>query len=623
LDGDFRISEWLVSPSLNQISRNGSSARVEPKAMRVLVYLAEHVGVVSKEQLISAVWPDVFVSDDVLPGCISVLRKALSDDARRPKIIETIHKGGYRLLVPVEPVSRNGHQHPEPAVMNDPWWRRVLSNRLVTGVSIVAMAGVLVAAFALRPSPHRYDSVAVLPFVDSSNGPVTQYLSDGIAEQVVNNLSQISTLQVMAWTTVSRYRQPQLDVRKAGDELGVKAVLTGRLTRDGDRVALLTELVDVNSGSQLWGKEYDRNISDIPELQHQLSQDIASNLRVRLSGSEQEKIQRHYTPSPAAYELYLKGRFYWEKRTKQGLEQGIDYFQQALRSDPDYALAYAGLADSYALLDDWGETSPRDSFPKARAAAQKAIALDSSLAEAHVSLAMVREAYDWDWASAEQEFKTAIALNPNYATAHQWYGLFLASMGRFPEAEAEVRRARKLEPFSAIVNMALPEVYEWERRYDDAINEYKKIIALDPGFAGTYGNLAYVYEKKGMFEESLNIMQRKELSGSDQGHAARMRRAFVRSGYRGLLREELHEELENLAKGKYTNSLGIAASYADLGDESHTLEWLEKGYEERSSKMQYLAVDPQFDSIRSNPRFQYWIGVLGLPNIKLAAPVDR
>jgi tetratricopeptide (TPR) repeat protein len=231
----------------------------------------------------------------------------------------------------------------------------------------------------------------------------------------------------------------------------------------------------------------------------------------------------------------------------------------------------------------------------------------------------VRQAYDWDWVGAEQEFKRAIELNPNYATAHQWYGLFLASMGNFPEAEAEVRHARELEPYSSIINMALPEVYTWERRYDDAIVEYTKLLALDPAFAGTYGNLAYVYEKKQMYAQSLEV-SRKGFALAYPSHMARMQRAYANGGFPAFLREGLKEDLQDRAKGKYVNSLGIAASYAELGDEAHALEWLEKGYEEHSSKMQYLAIDPQFDTLRSNPRFQYWLDVLGLPKLKLAEP---
>jgi TolB-like protein/DNA-binding winged helix-turn-helix (wHTH) protein/Tfp pilus assembly protein PilF len=619
LDSAFRIGEWLVTPSRNQISRNGTSARVEPKAMRVLVYLAEHPGVVSKEELISAGWPDVFVSDDVLPGCISALRKVLNDDARRPRIIETIHKSGYRLLVLAERLNGNGASAAgEPANGDAPLRQRSLALRVAIILAVVAIAVILVAAFA-RSSRQHYDSVAVLPFTDAAHDSAMQYLSDGIAEQVINDLSQLSTLRVMAWTSVSRYRQPQMDVRAAGRELGVNAVLTGSLSREGDRVVLQTELVDVNRGSQLWGRQYERGISDVPGLQQQLSQDIASNLRVRLTGSEQEKIQRRYNAPPAAYELYLKGRFFWDKRTKKGLDQAIDYFQQAIQADPNYALAYAGLADSYALLDDWGETAPRDSFPKARLAAQKAIALDDSLAEAHVSLAMVRQAYDWDWVSAEQEFKRAIELNPNYATAHQWYGLYLASFGRFSEAEAEVRRAKNLDPLSPIVNMALPEVYTWEHRDDEAIAEYKKIIALDPAFAGAYGNLSFLYERKQMYAQALELEQHGSDLIGEHEFFVKLQKIYAASGYAAMLRESLKKELADRAGGKYRNPVGIASNYAQLGDEAHMLEWLEKGYQEHSSGMQYLAVDVQFDAMRSNPRYQYWLGVLGLPT-KLNPP---
>lgn len=613
MDADFRIGEFLVSPALNQISRNGTSARIEPKAMRVLVYLAEHPGVVSKEQLISAVWPDVFVSEDVLPGCVSALRKTLNDSARQPRFIETIHKGGYRLLVPVERVNGNGAAHvvPEPFKIAEPRGR---TRRLAIAIAVILTASVLIAAFAWPR--HQYDSVAVLPFTDASADSATQYLSDGIAEQVVNDLSQVSTLRVMAWATVCRYHQHDMDVRAVGRQFGVKAILSGTLLRDGDRLVLRTELIDVTRGSQLWGKQYDANAADAPKLQQQISQDIASNLRVRLTESEQERIQRHYSASPAAYELYLKGRFFWDKRTKQGLSQAIDYFQQAIKADPDYALAYAGLADSYALLDDWGDTAPRDSFPKARAAAERAIALDDSLAEAHASLAMVREAYDWDWIGAEQEFKRAIELNPNYATAHQWYGLFLASMGHFTEAEAEVRRARELDPLSPIVNMALPEVYTWEHREDDAIAEYKKIVIMDPAFCGAHGNLAYLYERKRMYAEALEEQQRNSALAGDSDFMRKLQKIYATSGYEAMLREELMKELEDRAQGKYGKALGIASYYAMLGDEAHALEWIEKGYEERSSGMQYLAIDPQFDAIRSNPKYQYWLGVLNLSAVK-------
>ena len=612
VQGDFKIGDWLVSPAVNFISSNGGGTRVEPKAMQVLVYLSEHPGVVSKDQLISAVWPDVFVSDDVLPGCISMLRKAFKDNARRPRFIETIHKSGYRLLLPAEPVSTNGHELASQAFVPHSPWQRIRTRLVPFLVVAMVLLSITVAGILRLRSRTSHDSLAVLPFSNPDNDSRSQYLSDGIAEQVVDDLSQIQTLKVMAWTTVSHYRQPQLDVRRVGSDLKVKAVLTSRLLRDGNRVVVQTELVDVASGSQLWGQRYERTMADLSDLQRQLSQDIATNLRVRLTGNEHQKILHPSSASPEAYELYLKGRFFWGQRTKVSLQQGINYFEQAIHSDPNFALAYAGLADSYNLLDDWGKTAPRDSFPKARAAAEKAIALDDSLAEARVSLAMVRASYDWDWNGAEQEFRRAIALNPNYATAHQWYGLLLASLGRFPEAEAEVIRAQQLEPLSPIINMAVAEVFTWERRYDDAIAEYKRIIVLDPSFSGAYGNLAEVYALKHMYADTLSLWKQKCALTGEMEFARDLDRSYARSGYLGILRAELNYDLAARSSGEYSNPVGIAEAYAALGDTPHALEWLQKAYEEHSSGMQFLNTDARFDSLRADPRFQYWLNVLAL-----------
>jgi TolB-like protein/Tfp pilus assembly protein PilF len=475
------------------------------------------------------------------------------------------------------------------------------------------VVAVLVTAFTRVPSRTRYDSAAVLPFVNGAGDAETEYLSEGIAEEVVNDLSQLRNVRVMAWTTVTRYSQRQFDVRTVGRDLGVKAVLSGRLIRHGNRIVLNTELIDVQSGSQLWGKQYERVVSDMPALREQLSEDIAGNLRVRLSGDEQHRIQRTYNPSPAAYELYLKGRFFWNRRTKQGLQQGIAYFEQAISADPGYAPAYAGLADCYNLLDDWGETAPRDSFPKAKAAAEKAIALDDSLAEAHVSLAMVRSAYEWDWSGAEQEFRRALQLNPKYPTAHQWYGMFLAGLGRFSEAEAEVNRAQQLDPLSPIINMAVAEVYEWERLHDKAIEQYKKVIALDPSFFGAHGNVAQIYARKRMDAEAVSELQQKWALYGDSSFAQVLERVYATSGYSAMIREELNRMLQNIAKGQYADPVGIAECYAELGDAPHAFQWLQKGYEEHSSSMQFLMVTQGFDPIRSSSQFQYWRNIIGLP----------
>jgi TolB-like protein/DNA-binding winged helix-turn-helix (wHTH) protein len=609
LAGDFKVGDWLVSPALNQISGSGKSSRVEPKAMQVLVHLAGNPGVVNKDQLISAVWPDVFVSDDVLPGCVSALRKAFNDSARNPQVIGTIHKGGYRLLQPVEWL--NGHRSdqrsaPQAAVKPSGKWRSTI---LALGL-LAVLCFTFVAWTYSRP---KYDSIAVLPFVNAGNDPDSAYLSDGIAEGVINDLSEVPQLKVMAWTTVSRDRNAQTDVRGIGRQLGVKSVLTGRLLRQGDHVVIQTELVDVKTGSQLWGQQYDRRIADILSLQEQLSEDIGAKLRVRLTGTEQKKILSRYSASPEAYQLYLKGRFFWNKRNKEGLVRAIDYFQRAIAIDPRYAVAYAGLADCYNLLDDWGTTRPRDSFPQARAAAEKALALDDSLAEAHTSLAMVRESYEWDWVGAEQEFKRAIELNPNYPTAHQWYGMFLVSLHRFSEAEAEVKRAEQLDPLSPIIAMGVGEIYAWERRYDEAIAQYRKVLDLDPSFAGAWSNLAVVYGHKQMYPEAVAALCQSWILMGEPEMAASVREAYARAGYPAVMRLELDRALRLREHGQWAEPIAIAEVYAYLGDTPNALKWVEKGYEEHSSSMQYLTVSAEFDGLKSTQEFQYWLKTLGLP----------
>jgi TolB-like protein/DNA-binding winged helix-turn-helix (wHTH) protein/Tfp pilus assembly protein PilF len=611
---DFRVGEWLVSPTLNQISGTAKSTRVEPKVMQVLLYLAQNPGVASKERLISAVWPGVFVSDDVLPGCISALRKAFNENARNPQIVETIHKGGYRLLLPVEWCNGN---HVGGSVAQSTPPVHALSLKSYRPFIIGATALLVIFCSTLLAwinSRSRYDSVAVLPFINLGNDVSAAYLSDGIAEGVINDLSAIPELKTMAWTTVSRYRDPQPDLRKLGRELGVKSVLVGRLLRQGDRLMVQTELVDVASGSQLWGEQYGRNVADSFNLQQQLSRDIVANLRVRFTGAAQKKMLSHYTPPPQAYELYLKGRYFWNQRSKGGLLRAIESFEGAIKIDPKYAVAYAGLADSYNLLDDWGTTLPRESFPKARAAAEKALQLDESLAEAHTSLAMVRESYDWDWAGAEQEYKRAIELDPNYATAHEWYGMHLAAMQRFPEAEAQVKQAQQLDPLSPIITTAVGEVYSFEGRYDDAIVWYRKALELNPAFCGAYGNLADAYESKNMYPEAVKTLVQMLIVSGEVQFAASIQKAYSRSGYRGVLQQELVQDLKEQAGGQYKSPVGIASTYALLGNNDKALKYLAKGYEQHSSSMQYLNVGHGFDQLRPTPQFQYWSGVLGLPS---------
>jgi TolB-like protein/DNA-binding winged helix-turn-helix (wHTH) protein/tetratricopeptide (TPR) repeat protein len=610
VEGDFKIGEWLVSPALNQISTNGKKNRVEPKAMQVLLQLAKAGGVVNKERLISAVWPDVFVSDDVLPGCVASLRRAFDDSARNPQVIETIPKSGYRILLPVE-WSNGNSATPSTAIL--PPARKV--NRM-WGLIVVAVVGCIVAALATWGlALHRsYESVAILPLVNATADPETQYLSDGISESVIDDLSQATALRVMAWTTVSRYRSAPSDIRDLGRQLGVNAVFTGRLRRQGDRLVVQTELTDAATGRHLWGKQYDSPISDLLGLQGQLAEDIATNLRVHLTGADERKIVSHYRASPEAYQLYLKGRLFWNERNRESLLKAIYYFEQAIKIDPKYALAYSGLADSYNLLDDWGSTPPRDSFPKARDAAEKALSLDDSLAEAHTSLAQFHGSYEWNWKEAEREYRRAIELNPNYATAHQWYAMFLCTQGRFREAEEESQRAYRLDPLAPPIAMTVAEVLDYQGRYDEAIAQYKKLVEVSPNFTGGWGNLSHAYEEKGMYQEAIDAAKKEAVLSGQPEVSVTLEQAFHTGGHTAVVRAMVNYELQHRREGKYASAMSIAAEYAQLGDADNAFRWIEEAYKDHSSSLPYIAVHSEFKGIRNDPRFRYWLQTLGLPD---------
>lgn len=606
---EFKVGEFRVAVKLNRISQNGHTTRVEPKVMQVLTCLAERPGeVVSKDVLMQTVWAETHVTDDVLTGCISTLRKVFRDSAREPNFIETIPKGGYRLIAPVHFANGNGSAA-AVAISEPPTAKRQPLMWIVAFAALlIVAAGAWLWGRAHRPA---IDSVAILPFA-SSNAD-NEYLSDGISESIIDSISQLPNLRVMSWSAVSRYKAPAADVLKIGRDLGVSAVLTGQILQRDDHVLIQTELVDLRSGTQLWGEQYDRKSSDLIPMQQDIARQISEKLRLRLTGDDQKKLSKQYTADPEAYRLYLKGRYFWNKRSQDGMKKAIEYFQQAIDRDPTYALAYAGLADSYDLLDDWGTTPPRESFPKAREAALKALELDDSLAEARTSLAFVEDNYDWNFAASEKEYQRAIALNPNYATAHQWYAMHLVAFGRFPEAEAEIQRAVDLDPLSIIITMGVAEISEWERKYDDATVQYRKTLDLDPNFIGAHGNLAVAYERQGNYKQGAEEEEKTANMSGDPAYAATLREAYAKSGYPGLLRAELNESLKKRDAGKYVPALGIASICFQVGDKEQGLRWLDKAYDERDSGMVYLNVSSDFDSVRDDPRFQQMVRQVGLP----------
>ena len=594
----FKIGDRLVSPRLNTIRRNGTTNRVEPKAMHVLTCLAAQPGeVVSKEELIDKVWAETHVTDDVLTGCISALRKAFDDNPRNPAFIQTIPKSGYRLIAPVWPLNGDGTAH--------------TPSRKALPVIIVAVILLAALSLWLFHSSKAIDSVAILPFSNSSADPNTEYLSDGITEGIIDSISQLPNLRVMAWTAVARYKSQSKDPLIIGRELGVKAVLTGKIVQTGNHIGIQTELVELRTGGQLWGEQYTGQLSDVIPLQKEISLRISEKLRLKLSGADEQKLAKRYTADPEAYTLYLKGRYFWNKRSEEGMRKAISYFQQAIDHDPTYALAYAGLADAYNLGDDWGSTPPAESFPRAKAAALKALQLDDSLAEAHTSLAFVKANYDWDFPGAEKEFQRAIALNPNYATAHQWYAMYLAPMRRFPEAEREIKTAQDLDPLSLIISLGVGEILEWERNYDAAFRQFQKTLELDPTFTGTYGHLTNIYEHKGMYRDAVDQSKRLAVLKGHDLEAAEMERVFRKDGYPGLNQLNLQRDLETKAQGKYVPPVEIAGDYLRVGNKPQALRWLETAYEGRDSSLVFLQVDAGFDPLRSNPPFQRLLKKLG------------
>ena len=460
------------------------------------------------------------------------------------------------------------------------------------------------------------DSVAVLPFVNTGGNPDTEYLSDGITESLINSLSQLHQLRVVPRSTVFRYKGPEMDPQKIGQELRVRAVVTGRVVQRGGSIIISTELVDVAEESQLWGEQYTRKLAGILEVQREISQAIAGRLRPRLTETEQGQLDKRRTESSQAYELYLKGRYQWNKRTPDGLTRGLEYFQRAIEKDPNYALAYVGLADSYVVLQDSGLVAPTQGAPRAKEAVMKALEIDDTLAEALTSLASIREDYDWDWAGAERDYRRALELDPNYPTAHHWYSLFLAKMGRHQEALEEIRRARELDPVSLIINVNIGQQLQFARQYDRAIEEFQAVVEANPNSSLAHSSLAWGYLYKGRVDEALTEFQKaQELAGEsvDPNDLAALGVGYASSGERAKAREIL-AQLQKLSQQRYVSAAEFAYIHVALGENDRALMYLEKAYQDRSSYVTYLNVDPFYDPLRDDPRFQSLLRRLNFPD---------
>ncbi len=498
------------------------------------------------------------------------------------------------------------------SVAAKPGWRRkpvVLSALAVVALLLACGAGLLF--FRSRGKP--IDSVAVLPFANTSAGTNTEYLSDGVTEGIINDLAQVHGLRIMARSTMFRYKGMNADPQKVGQDLHVSAVLSGRLQQRGNDVVVEAELVDVAKGSQLWGGRYHRNLADVFALQEDLARQISENLRLRLSGEQKQRLTRRYTEDAEAYRLYLQGRYFYYKWNPEAARQAIDYFQQAINKDPGYALAYAGLADCYSSLAWLTDMAPAQAAPKAKAAALKALEIDDQLAEAHLSLAFIDYLYDWDWKAAGEHFQRALALSPGYANGHNWYAFYLFALGRSQEAMAEARRALDLDPASVGMNQVVGVLLlNAGRQYDEALQQFHKAADMDPNFRDAYRGLGETYAAKGMYKEALPYFLRFAELNRRNAHSVSL------LGYAyGCLNDRSHafralDELQRLSNGEYVSPADVALVYVGLGDKDRAFEWLHKAYNEHAFTLAFLKLTPRWDPLRSDPRFDALLRQIGL-----------
>lgn len=504
--------------------------------------------------------------------------------------------------------------------------KRHKKGAIVAVIAAVILAGVLVvgiAALALyyyrdRQAASQIDSIAVMPFANVGGDPNTEYLSDGLTESIINSLTQLPSLTVMARSTVFRYKGKEVDVSQVARELKVKAILTGRVIQRGDALSISAELVDGRTGRQIWGEQYNRKVTDLLSIQEEISRQISEKLRLRLTNEEQKQTARRNTTDTEAYQLYLRGRYHWNKRTESDIKKSIGYFEQAIARDPAYAQAYAGLADAYQVLPSYSKIPPDETYPKAKAAALKALEIDSTMAEPHAALAVVKYEYEWDFAGAEREYRRAIELNPNYASAHQWYGEYLSAMGRQEEAMSEMKRALELDPLSLIINTMTGMIYLDMRRPDRAMEQLKKTVALDPNFSRAHLFLTFAYEDKGMYEEAIeedkkNLM----LDGAPQDVAVRyaeaLREAYRTGGAKGYWQRKAEAGLDFYNRGADIPTYALASLFARAGDRERAYEWMEKAYKERDANLLVIRNDPAFDNMRNEPRYLDIVRRIGFP----------
>ena len=622
----FRFGAFEVDVAAAEVRKHGTRIRLQRQPFEVLLTLLERCGeVVTREELRKKLWPaDTFVDfEHGLGSAINRLREALGDSTDRPRYIETVPRRGYKFIAAVKEMEDHdlaaaaqitATATPEKAAK--PMRRFPLAAALGTAIAIA-----LLLAFAwpslrerVGSDTARIDSLAVLPLENLSRDSEQEYFTDGMTDQLITDLAQIPSVRVISRTSVMQYKNVHKSLAQIAGELKVAAVVEGTVVRSGNRVRITAQLIQVRKEKHLWASSYEGDFRDVLTLQDHVARDIAAEIRVKLAPNIQGRLLNPQPIETEAYESYLKGRYFWNTRTEEGVHRGIDFFQRAVAKDSHYALAYAGLADSYLVLAGYRFVSPNDVLPLAKAAALRALEINDSLAEAHAPLGALRVEYDLDLPGAEKEFRRAIELNPNYATAHHWYGEeVLAAMGRSAEALAELKRAEELDPLSRAISTTHGYVLYLAHDNDAAIAQLRKTLQLDTNFAVAHMYLGRAYVQKNMFADAVEEFKKADdLSEGEPYYRSWLGYGYAVSGRASEARKIL-DEMKKLPKGKYVPPYDVAAIWMGLGEKNHALEWLQRAYEDHASYFPAIKEEPVFDDLHSDPRFQDLLRRIGLP----------
>lgn len=612
----YEFGPFSINEASRLLLRDGSAVPLTSKAFDTLLLLVRNRDrVLDKDELLSKLWPHTVVEEANLAVNISAVRKALGERPNQHKYIVTIPGRGYRFVAEVVEVSdrtsgeRTAEEEDRPLNLAVGTAKRS-SGRLQVRSLIIAAALLLVVAIATAIAVRRSTagkpkpgSIAVLPFKSIGSDDDGNYLGLGMADALIVRLGNIKQVVVRPTSAVRGYTDPALDPVEAGREMGVDSVLEGSVQKLGERIRVTAQLVGVGDGRHLWAGKFDENFTDIFSVQDSISKRLAEELAVELTGEESALLVKRHTEDTEAYRLYLKGRYFWNKRSPEGFKKAIENFQSAIELDPTYAQAYAGLADCYVLLAPYGVAAPIDSFPKAKAAAIKALEIDPRLAEARTTLAYALALYDWDYQGAVREFKQAISLSPNYATAHQWYATTLSALGRFDEALREIEIAKQLDPLSGMINSDYAGHLYGVRRYDEAIGQYKKTLEMYPDLGSARAGLVLVYEERARYDEAVAEYEKKLAADGEREEVIKsLRQSYRQAGIRGYWKSLL-----DLLKG-YTRRGGqwyleIAVLHIRLGEKEQAYEWLERGYRARAPAMVWIKTEPPLEAIRAEPRF--------------------